>query len=167
MINPADQMDQIMRMKIALLASLISSAPFTCLAQEDESLWRTDTRYFACPAKVILGQQLTLKKSKLAGGELGVIGPDGKFLLLTVGSPDKRMRPFISSERLAKAESVVIDTRTVEGLGSEARARSTKVFRYPGIYRFVISGNLESDEGGFECVVKAEVRRSAPVGNIK
>jgi hypothetical protein len=109
-----------------------------------------------CPASAVIGQPLTLTKSRTAGSELAVIRPDGKFLFLVVGSPDAGMHSLMTPEVLAASTQVTMDTRTLEGYDWES---NRKVFTKPGVYTFLISDNLESDDSAFRCQVRVVAGR--------
>jgi hypothetical protein len=139
----------------AILTALIIGMSFSVKAQD--TLWVNSPRDFSCPKTVLIGQALILKKSKQAGSELAVKGPDGKLRILVIGMPEPEMKTLMSTEALSAATEIKMNTKTLYAAAWEVNAKPVKVFAKAGIYQFMLSGNLESDEGGYRCQVKAVV----------
>lgn len=144
-----------MRTIKTLSAALLAAAWLPAIAQdfEDvESPWMTDATQFSCPAKAMIGDVVTLRK--LSGtwlSELGVSGPDGDFLFLVLGDQVPGMKALMTSKALIASRSVSLASASLTGFIGDANAR---VFRKLGDYTFSLSGNLESDEGGYICMTK-------------
>lgn len=144
-----------MRTIKTLSAALLAAALLPAIAQdfEDvESPWVTDATQFSCPAKAKIGDVITLRK--LSGtwlSELGVSGPDGDFLFLVLGDQEPGMKALMTSKALIGSGSVSLASASLTGFTGDA---NPEVFRKLGDYTFSLSGNLESDEGGYICKTK-------------
>lgn len=119
---------------------------------DPESPYVTDSTKFSCPAKAKIGDVITIKKP-VGGGfaEFGMTDPSGMFSFLVLRDVEPGTKPLMTSTALLASKSVSIATATLSGF---AGGTNTKVFRKPGEYAFYLSGNLESEEGGYMCTTK-------------
>lgn len=142
----------IMSSTVAAVCAATSSIAVAQVFDEVESPWMTDATEFSCPAKARIGEVITIRKStKTWLSELGVSDPDGDFLFLVMRFPEPGMKSLMTSKALIGSRSVSLASASLTG---STGAANPKVFRKLGDHTFSLSGNLESDEGGYICKTK-------------
>jgi hypothetical protein len=134
---------------LALLAASVSSdAP--------ETIFAASPAIFDCaPKKVGPQQRITFTKRVEELDELAVMTPRGEVShFLVVGAPPEEMRPLMTTEALARANTFSVEVSSLQGLEWAEAAMPEKIFQEPGRYEFFISSTLESEEGGYTCTVE-------------
>lgn len=144
------------------LALIIAAAalPLSVIAEDfedaEENPWVTDAAQFSCPAKVTVGEVITLRKQ--AGDwpdQLGLRLPNGDFMGLVMDDSPPEAKQLMTRKALGAARTIHLDPKIVTGITwTGGVAHNVKAFRSLGTYRFSLSGNLESDEGGYICTTK-------------
>ena len=64
------------------------------------------------------------------------------------------MRPLMTTESLAHSKTFSVDVSSLQGLKWSHATNPERIFREPGRYEFIISSTLESEEGGYTCIVE-------------
>jgi|GEM_PF-1360582 len=127
-------------------------------ASEDvpETVFAASPRVFDCsPKKAGPGQSIVFSKRLHDLDELAVLTPRGETMhFLVVGSPPEEMRPLMTPEELATATAFSVETSSLQGLEWKNGSRPEKIFQEAGIYEFLASTILESEEGGYKCTVE-------------
>lgn len=128
-----------------VLTTAIAVLPLPAIAQDFEEAdnpWVADAAKFSCPSTVKLGDKIVLgKKAGNWPDQLGVKLPNGDFVGLVEDDAQPPVRQLMSRKALGAARIVEIPS-------------DPKVFKKLGTYQFLLSGNLESDEGGYICKTK-------------
>ena len=144
----------------ALAIAATAAMSTTALAQDFddvESPWVTEATKFNCPAKAKIGDVITIKKPVGEGfAELGVSDPSGAYSFLVLADVVPGTKPLMTSKALLASKSVSLATASLSGFAGSANA---KVFRKLGEYTFFLSGNLESEDGGYTCKTKIVAAR--------
>lgn len=143
-------------LNLAFIAA-VAVLPLSVIAEDfedaDENPWVTDATQFSCPAKVTIGEVITLRKQ--AGDwpdQLGLKLPNGDFMGLVMDDSRPEAKQLMTRKALGAARTIHLDPKTVTGIGWTGEvARNIKAFHSLGTYTFSLSGNMESDEGGYIC----------------
>jgi hypothetical protein len=107
-----------------------------------------------CSPKILKGDQtLTLTLGPGHGSELAIRRLKGEvwYYLVMVG-PDDEIKPLMTPEEYASARSVEIPAATKERR-SGGSGIVERIFSKPGRYIVYSSDNLETEDGGYICVV--------------
>jgi hypothetical protein len=83
---------------------------------------------------------------------------DGAWFFLVVGSPPDGKNVLMSAESFAAASEVDVPLEVLAEDWSSGEVK--RVFSSPGAYHVFVSDNLESELGGYTCVVKYSGGRS-------
>lgn len=126
-------------------------------------------RVFRCePSVVSPSDTLVLRKSSPELTELAVLRPGSHTPhFLVVGLPPDEMKPLMSPEQLGASTEVRMPVRQLTGLEWRIGAAQEPVFTVPGIYRFILSRNLESEEIAYTCEVEFQLHRKPANNSFK
>jgi hypothetical protein len=116
-------------------------------------------RIFDCNPKILApGDIVVLTKALPELKELAIHRPGTETShFLVVESPPPEMQPLLSTRDLEYLERVEINVSDLVGLEWRVDASSEPVFTVPGVYTFILSTVLESEEPAYACKVQYRV----------
>jgi hypothetical protein len=141
------------------ILALVTLFTFFSLSAEEseapETVYFSDDSEFMCiPEKAKFGDKIVLTKTNSNLSELAVFreGSDTSHFII-VGSPPDGMTNLIAPNELATKNELTLNTVMLTGLEWKTGAKQELIFSKSGKYTFYISPNLESEIGGYKCVV--------------
>lgn len=102
------------------------------------------------PRKLYRGDTLIITVSVPHGGDLAIIGPDGRFSFIVYYQPDKnsKQQPLINRERFQSMAELKLATDQIREMMWAADEKPNRlIFARTGWYEVRLSANLETDDG--------------------
>jgi hypothetical protein len=116
------------------------------------------------PSVIEQGGTLTLQMPKSHGGELGVWTPKRRFLFIAYEFDEQAnpIQPPIPSAEFLKARSITLSPLSAKAVDLAERAPPEPLFADAGIYHFIVSDNLETEDDTHQNLVCDVRYRSSP-----
>jgi len=116
---------------------------------------RSNPRMGCTPSVIEQGSTLTLQMPTSHGGELGVWTPKHRFLFIAYEFDEQTnpIQPPIPSAKFSKARSIALSPLSAKGVDLAERTPQEPLFTAAGIYHFIVSDNLETEDDAHENLI--------------
>lgn len=114
------------------------------------------------PFELFSSGELTLSFPGKHGGELGVLTPSHSFLYLVYEQEEGAPPPLLRPAEFMESRELRLPVADLRGWGASSpnAGSPVRVFSEPGLYRFVVGENLETEDeagGNTQCEVRLRV----------
>jgi hypothetical protein len=116
---------------------------------------RSNPRMRCTPSIIEQGNTLTLQMPTSHGGELGVWTPKHRFLFIAYefDAQANPIQPPIPSAEFLKVRSIALSPLSAKGVDLSGRTPQEPLFTAAGMYRFIVSDNLETEDDTHENLI--------------